>query len=89
MAGKKTSPSSKAYFTGYKANGTQAKNQARKRARHLKAHPNDLQSATKAKAGYKRKTPKARNHTTPNTRFTRDASGKRIAWPADTFRPTV
>ncbi len=45
MAKKKgTSANAKARFLAYKTSGQAAKNAAKRLARHLKKHPNDLQS---------------------------------------------
>lgn len=48
MSKKSTSASKKANYAAYKAKSTGAKNKAAKLARHLKKHPNDSQSASKA-----------------------------------------
>lgn len=47
---KKTSASAKARYSIYEASGTAAKNKAAKIARHLKKHPEDAQSASRAKS---------------------------------------
>lgn len=76
-------------YKAYKDESRQAKNQARKRAKHLKAHPNDAQSKEQAKVGYKRKKPfKAGSAPAQNRdKFYRDASGKTLNAPA--FNPDV
>lgn len=43
--GKSRSPSSKAYYTKYKSLGLRLVHKKAKIAKHLKKHPNDLQSA--------------------------------------------
>lgn len=74
-------------YERYRAESRQAKNQAAKRARHAKRHPNDLQSIEKAVSGYKRKKPIKRGSAPAAARFIRDASGKKIALPSFTDNP--
>lgn len=76
----------KGSYKAYKDESRHAKNQARKRAKHLKAHPADAQSKEQAKVGYKRKKPfKAGSAPAANrTNFYRDKSGKRLVAPAFT-----
>ena len=84
MAVKKKSRKGKPPYSTYAAADRQAKNQAKKRARHLKNHPNDAQSATKAVKGYKRKKPVGKNTTTPKWNL-RDKAGNLIEQPS--FEP--
>lgn len=73
----------KGSYKAYKDESRHAKNQARKRAKHLKAHPNDLQSKTEAKTGYKRKKPLKRGSAPAANRdkMYRDKSGKVLTAP--------
>jgi hypothetical protein len=79
----------KGSYKAYKDESRHAKNQARKRAKHAKNHPNDKQSLEGAKVGYKRKKPlKAGSAPAANrTKFYRDNSGKRLSAPH--FNPDV
>lgn len=74
----------KGSYKAYKDESRLAKNQARKRAKHLKNHPNDAQSKSQAKAGYKRKKPlKAGTAPAANrNKLYRDKSGKVLGAPA-------
>ena len=53
-----SSDSNKAYFTAYKSENRQLKNQDKKIERHLKTHPNDAQAINKSAGVYPEK-PKA------------------------------
>jgi hypothetical protein len=79
----------KGSYKAYKDESRHAKNQARKRAKHLKAHPADVQSKEQAKVGYKRKKPfKAGSAPEANrSNAYRDKSGKRLVAPS--FNPDV
>jgi hypothetical protein len=74
----------KGSYATYKSESRLLKNQAKRRARHAKLHPNDVQSKESAKVGVSRKTPqKAGNFPAPNRdKFYRDASGKPVGAPA-------
>lgn len=80
MAVKKKSLKGKKWYAEYKSENRQAKNQARKRAKHAKRHPNDLQSQEKAKPGYKRKKPESPNNTVPKI-YAYDGAGRRQDFP--------
>ena len=73
----------KGSYKAYKEASRFAKNQAAKRAKHLKAHPNDAQSKTEAKTGYKRKKPLKRGSAPAANRnkLYRDKSGKVLTAP--------
>lgn len=73
----------KGSYKAYKDESRFAKNQARKRAKHLKNHPNDAQSKGQAKTGYKRKKPlKAGSAPAANrSKLYRDKSGKMLTAP--------
>lgn len=73
----------KGSYKAYKDESRHAKNQARKRAKHLKAHPNDVQSKTEAKVGYKRRKPLKRGSAPAANRNKayRDKSGKVLVAP--------
>lgn len=83
MAGKKSRKGKGSYAT-YKSESRLVKNQAKRRARHLKNNPNDVQSKENATIGVKRKTPmKVGGFASPNrSKFYRDNAGKRLAAPA-------
>lgn len=77
----------KGSFKAYKDESRLVKNQAKRRAKHLKNHPNDVQSKEQATVGVKRKTPQKRgNFANANrNKFYRDDSGKSVGAP--TFAP--
>ncbi len=80
MAAKKKSLKGKGSYKAYKDEGRFAKNQAAKRARHAKRHPNDKQSVENAVKGYKRKKPLKPNATVSRPKYY-DGAGRRVAPP--------
>lgn len=84
MSVKKKSLKGKGPYKAYKDEDRFAKNQAAKRARHAKRHPNDKQSVENAVKGYKRKKPMKPNATVSRPKYY-DGAGRRIEAPA--FKP--
>lgn len=74
----------KGTYATYKSESRLVKNQAKRRARHLKNHPNDAQSKDNAVVGVRRKTPNKRGNfpAANRNKFYRDASGKSVGAPA-------
>lgn len=77
----------KGSYKAYKDESRHAKNQARKRAKHAKNHPNDVQSTMQQRPGYKRKKPMKPGSAPAANRdkMYRDKSGKML--PAPAFNP--
>lgn len=84
MSVKKKSLKGKGPYKAYKDEGRFAKNQAAKRARHAKRHPNDVQSVGNATKTYKRKKPVKANATVSRPKYY-DGAGRRVEAPA--FEP--
>lgn len=83
MAKLKQSASTKAYFASSQAMNTVGKNRAKRLARHLKNHPNDVQTANAAKngRGHKRAKPASANSTIAKSPYF-DGAGNRVAGPS-------
>jgi ribosomal protein S15P/S13E len=85
MAGKKSNKGKGSYAT-YAAENRALVNKKRKVAKHLAAHPNDVQ--TKNKVNYvQRKAPRVAGNFKPQKHYWYDAAGHKILMPS--FAPAI